>query len=622
MINNEINSFFNYIDKGSDRTIIVFSAANTPGGKFSFYRSSIASKYNIIFLNTQNNDWYLHGIPGLKNIANSIATIEKVLKNFTLEQKMVITWGGSMGAFASVHYGSLLKKVTHIFAFGPELELGILHGNAYRFINDSKVDIYTEIKNNKQKNYQIFCGANDYIDMLGLSKLASMHLNHVHLWAIDAVHHALAPYVEKKFGMNNIILEYINNNNNLLLNEHREDLLYEYDLYKSLYTLMYLKKDISIAVKKEKDMYHLLSFFINRKFFKKAIYHIDKAIKISPKNIFLHHKKILYLYNKHKDFHEAVLDLIKNIDHFYCFDTQYHQTLNKIISLSLKKEYYSVVIKIYDSIENPFKFLDRDNYNFALDIERKNLAINKHVIEGKSDYLFLFDGKHNQFDYLLGIRKVEQINVDNLVNNISKRKLFCDKRNIDYFYIIFPSKPLLKTDFLPKEFSNVKSLFNTYYFDNLKEMIGDSYEQTILYPLEDLKELEFEYSTFKKYDTHMSDYGFLTIANKLLEKLNISIDNSLHTYINKDVRGDLSKMVNSFKVSSETFINTNTNIYRIDNRKYLPGNTNNIYIIHNINAKNKLRLLIYGDSFFKALIKFLEPYFVDIILMRSSCVYC
>ena len=62
-----------------------------------------------------------------------------------------------------------------------------------------------------------------------------------------------------------------------------------------------------------------------------------------------------------------------------------------------------MVIKIYDSIENPFKFLDRDNYNFALDIERKNLAINKHVIEGKSDYLFLFDGKHNQFDYLLGI---------------------------------------------------------------------------------------------------------------------------------------------------------------------------------------------------------------------------
>ncbi len=244
--------------------------------------------------------------------------------------------------------------------------------------------------------------------------------------------------------------------------------------------------------------------------------------------------------------------------------------------------------------------------------------ITNNVLVGKDGWLFLHQGGHNQFAYLLGEKIVEEESIDNFSNNIKNRVSFCKARKIQYKHIVFPSKPLIKRKFLPEKFNVIESLYEKSYLPSLST---ESVE-AVWYLKDFLKKEEETYSTFLKYDTHMTDRANFSIASALATFAGVSeLNENFYTSMFKVFRGDLSRLLDSEMLTSEETLKLNLKhpmIYEVGNREFLEGNSNKVFISHSFDADNKLRLLIFGDSFFKDLLKFLKPYFKDILFIRSS----
>ncbi len=244
--------------------------------------------------------------------------------------------------------------------------------------------------------------------------------------------------------------------------------------------------------------------------------------------------------------------------------------------------------------------------------------IKNDVLKGKNDWLFLYQGGQWQFDYLVGTKVASNDSVQNFYNNIRTRADYCRTNKIVYKHVVFPSKPLLKTKNLPNEFEEtVTSFFQRDYLNKFDQDIVAS--NALFYPLKDLTELEKTHSTFKKYDTHMTDRANYEIAGKLLNLIDVSIADHPCTTYEKLFGGDLANMLKIPNENIEEVICLeNESFFQVGNRRFLTGNTNEVDIIHSFGAKSSYRLLIFGDSFFKDIIQYLAPFFTDIMYIRSS----
>jgi len=119
----------------------------------------------------------------------------------------------------------------------------------------------------------------------------------------------------------------------------------------------------------------------------------------------------------------------------------------------------------------------------------------------------------------------------------------------------------------------------------------------------------------------MSDRACFFIADKLLNLVGISLYDYPYEVSKRLESGDLGYMLNSLDKNEEDLVFLEYNdSYKIGNRNFLSGNANEIYISHKKEAKTNNRLLIFGDSFFKETIKYLESFFVDIVYIRSSTI--
>jgi len=246
--------------------------------------------------------------------------------------------------------------------------------------------------------------------------------------------------------------------------------------------------------------------------------------------------------------------------------------------------------------------------------------IEKDVLLGKEDWLFLFKGGQYQFDYLLGTKEVDTQSITNFAENLISRKAFCDAKNISYKHIVFPSKPLLKGRYLPDEYKNVQSLFERYYLQELLEKTQGKASDFTLYLLDILKELEARYSTYKKYDTHMTCRANFDITNHLINELDSIIETIKPTEILKrNISGDLCSIISIFQKNDEEYIALESkHIYEIENLYFLKTYTNQVIITHNPSALTSQRLLIFGTSSMEKLMMYLKHYFLDILFIRSS----
>lgn len=186
-------NYIKRIEKEKTSNIYAFSALNTPEGKFQFFKSLNGIDANLTFINSQDNDWYQRGIPGVNDDIASCARF--LLKN--QESSYNICIGSSMGGYGAGLYAIEINADVAII-FGSEFKIGFpfsrskLHmpGN----IKIDYGDLYHIINSRQMKTqFFVFVGDADIIDLYNATLVAGS--SNVHLYNIRKSGHNVTKYI-------------------------------------------------------------------------------------------------------------------------------------------------------------------------------------------------------------------------------------------------------------------------------------------------------------------------------------------------------------------------------------------------------------------------------------------
>lgn len=287
-----MSNYCKLIDNDKENTIFVFSSANVPEGKFT--GSNIFKKdWNVVLINTADNDWYLRGIPNVEGgINKSLEYINSLTKKFQKKGKVVF-FGSSMGACGSLYYGAKCNA-DYILAFSPELNLGVKGGfftkecKVKDLIND-KVDYFDAIKNSKAKAF-LFCGENNSVDCLSLVRFSS--LDNVQKYSLINSEHVVVKEINETFNLINLIDEIIGNTFEGILDFLRtSDLLQYPQIVNALYEFDINNNSDEILKVDTKNLSRAIKSYVFRRL---ALIYDKKGDRINAYN----YAKYSYLLNK------------------------------------------------------------------------------------------------------------------------------------------------------------------------------------------------------------------------------------------------------------------------------------------------------------------------------------
>lgn len=232
------------------------------------------------------------------------------------------------------------------------------------------------------------------------------------------------------------------------------------------------------------------------------------------------------------------------------------------------------------------------------------LDISNGVVSMKDGTMFLRqkDKGQNQFSYFLNEKNISNESINIYKNNLENNIIYCKKKGIIYFHIVFPAKACIYSDEFKKIGLDISPIFNEHHKSKY-----------VYYPRGELNKKHCI-----KDDTHYSFLGYYHIVSHLMSK--IGFDIKKYSYCTSIIfrKGDLSLMNNSLGAESvclDDFYMDN-NIKRYSIRAALSGNSGEIDIFVNTKAPFKKRVLVFGDSFFLKCLDILSYFFEEIIYLR------
>jgi hypothetical protein len=239
-------------------------------------------------------------------------------------------------------------------------------------------------------------------------------------------------------------------------------------------------------------------------------------------------------------------------------------------------------------------------------------TIEKGVLCGRDGHLFLLDGGHHVFDFVLGLRRVRPESLSNFAANIRRRAGICDAAGCRYLHVIFPDKQSVMTEQFPVE--DPERLGETY-LRALPE-IADR----VCYPLDALRAID---SPFLKTDTHLTEAGTIAAAGEIVRSLT-GDDQSRHIerlltseWLPAERTGDLGGRFDENSRESRPIIKR-TWLAALFNNKLLGGNNGIVDIIFCKEPVYDSRLLIFGDSFGKDASSILSYFFREVVFLRTA----
>lgn len=241
--------------------------------------------------------------------------------------------------------------------------------------------------------------------------------------------------------------------------------------------------------------------------------------------------------------------------------------------------------------------------------------VQNNVVIGLENQLFLFDGGQRSFAFSTALESPSARDCSSFFTNLKQRNSFLKARNIPFIHLVYPSKEIVIRDKVPAPFQErIKSLFLRCYVES-----NPTLEKLFRYPLDLLLERNITKPVFRALDTHMTDAGTMAVTQSVLEEWGMQYDwNRFFIVSLEKRRGDLADMLQLENKIAEEFYKPIFHFLTFDNRSALPGNTDNICIIHHPKSLTNKRLLIFGDSFIKYALPFFAPVFRDVVYVRST----
>lgn len=239
--------------------------------------------------------------------------------------------------------------------------------------------------------------------------------------------------------------------------------------------------------------------------------------------------------------------------------------------------------------------------------------MNTQEIEiGNDETLFLIGGNHSVLSYFTGNNIVPESSKKNYFANLKKRQLYCDKNGIIYKNFIFPDKLYVYSHLHTHD---VKSLYLNSYQDSEfnNNDIANLYLGDIL-----IKTKE----SFLKTDTHLSLKGNTASTIAMIHDLFPDAVEIYTEHIEKSTRvknnfsGDLGVKFSPVKTESIEGYQRPEYIVMSDNG-VLNGNDGIMVLCKNKKAISDKTLMIFGDSFFRALLPHLSFFYRKIVFCRT-----
>ncbi len=196
--------------RDSPQTIISFSAANVPAGKFTGSNSLGNADSNVVFINCPHNSWYLEGVPGLGKCPESAALgLGALLAGCGLTDDRRVVWGASMGGYGAVVYGALLGADA-IVASGAVLNLFEPGSRSLTYLKvagkkeDLDLPDLRQLVGNACGRFFLYAGEFCYSDLASARMI--MGLSNVSVTTLAEFDHWLPHYFDGRYGLQRFLL--------------------------------------------------------------------------------------------------------------------------------------------------------------------------------------------------------------------------------------------------------------------------------------------------------------------------------------------------------------------------------------------------------------------------------
>lgn len=223
---------------------------------------------------------------------------------------------------------------------------------------------------------------------------------------------------------------------------------------------------------------------------------------------------------------------------------------------------------------------------------------------------FLIEGNHSVIKYATGVLKPTKKSLQNFSENIHNRSTLTEQLSIPYAHVIFPDKQSVLEDEFP--FKPVHRLGHEY----LNTMCS-SVRKHVIYPVASLADAG---NAFWPLDTHLTDYGSLVVMRSMLEAVGVRADDIL-THIEKRINkpsnwsGDLGNKLSPPLKQDGILLNPDWEFKVLRNNIGFNDGLIDVYL--NPKAARDCTVLLFGDSFFRMMLRHLSAIFTRVICLRT-----
>jgi hypothetical protein len=237
--------------------------------------------------------------------------------------------------------------------------------------------------------------------------------------------------------------------------------------------------------------------------------------------------------------------------------------------------------------------------------------IENDVLFGHDGYLFLASGAHKVMETVSGQLPVGPDSLAAFGANMAARAKMLRRRNTVFLHVIVPDKQSIVPELWPFPAPLIVG-------ERFVEAAGECASH-ICMPLAELRTAGTEALT--KTDTHLSDFGFILLACRIVERLTGTSQAAelerLRAACNRlrHTQGDLAIKLNP-KISEDETIYSGEIPGEVFTNK-LQRNNGIIDLRFNPNAPFPKRLVFIGDSFGRSISRYLQLFFREVYFFRS-----
>lgn len=239
-------------------------------------------------------------------------------------------------------------------------------------------------------------------------------------------------------------------------------------------------------------------------------------------------------------------------------------------------------------------------------------VVKDDIVLTEKKIAFLIGGNHSVLKYTTGELEPSEKSIADFSANIAFRKAIAQKRGAPYLHVIFPDKQsILKEEF---PFQPVHQLGDIYLSKMNKDL-----RASILYPAEQLRGMPRP--ACQRLDTHLTDFGSLEVLRLMLDAMNLPAPKALariEKCITKDIKssGDLGGKFTPPLQQRSVYLQPDWTIAEFNS----PGGFKNdgmVEILINPQAEIDKTVLIFGDSFFRLMLRQMSAVFSRVICLRT-----